>query len=87
MIAFVVLSGVTILLCQILQCLPVQYNWDKSIKDAKCIDVNTLTYAHAGINIFQDVLILALPIPWLLRLKLELHQKIGLIIMFQVGAL
>ncbi|EXJ61019.1 hypothetical protein A1O7_05172 [Cladophialophora yegresii CBS 114405] len=86
MIAFVVLSGVVVLLCQMLQCLPVAFNWDKSIRGAKCISINALTYGHAGINIFQDVLILALPIPWIMRLKLELNQKIGLVIMFQVGA-
>ncbi|OCT45585.1 integral membrane protein [Cladophialophora carrionii] len=85
MLAFVVLSGVVVLLCQLLQCLPVRFNWDKSIRGAKCINVNALTYGHAGINIFQDVLILALPIPWIMRLKLELNQKIGLVIMFQVG--
>ena len=84
-LGFVVLSGSVILLCQLLQCLPVQFNWDKSIRGAKCINVNALTYAHASINIIQDILILALPVPWILRLKLQLNQKIGLVIMFQVG--
>ncbi|KAJ9604560.1 hypothetical protein H2200_010673 [Cladophialophora chaetospira] len=84
-LGFVALSGIVILLCQLLQCLPVRFNWDKSIRGAKCINVNALTYAHAGLNIFQDLLILALPIPWILRLKLQLSQKIGLVIMFQVG--
>jgi hypothetical protein len=86
LLGFVVLAGTVILLCQLLQCLPVRFNWDKSIHNAKCINVNALTYAHAGINIFQDVLILALPIPWIMRLKLQPNQKIGLVIMFQVGA-
>ena len=85
-LGFVVLSGTVIVLCQLLQCLPVQYNWDKSIHHVKCINVNVLTYAHAALNIFQDVLILALPVPWILRLRLELNQKICLVIMFQVGA-
>jgi len=87
LLGFVALSGVVILLCQLLQCLPVQYNWNKSIRNAKCINVNALVYAHAGINILQDLMILALPIPWLLRLRLAFSQKIGLIVLFQVGAL
>jgi len=65
----------------------VQFNWDKSIDNAKCLDINALTYAHAAINIIQDFFILALPVPELLPLKLNLQQKIGLLVMFQVGIL
>lgn len=86
-LGFVVLPAFIIMLLQLLQCLPVQYNWDKSIDNAKCIDVTALVYAHAGINIAQDFVILGLPIPELLQLKLDLQQKIGLIVMFQVGIL
>lgn len=86
-LGFVVLPGIVILLLQLLQCIPVEFNWDKSITNAKCLNVNALTYAHAGVNIAQDFLILALPIPELLPLQLNLQQKIGLFVMFQVGAL
>jgi hypothetical protein len=86
-LGFVILPGILILLLQLFQCLPVQFNWDKSIDNAKCLNINALTYAHAGINIAQDFVILALPIPELLPLKLNLQQKIGLIVMFQVGIL
>jgi hypothetical protein len=86
-LVFVVLSGVVILLLQILQCLPVAYNWDKTISGAKCLNVNALTYTHAGITITQDLLILVLPLPELASLQLERNKKIGVILMFQVGAL
>ena len=86
-LVFVVLSGVVILLLQIFQCLPVAFNWDKTISGAKCLDVNALTYTHAGITIAQDLLLLVLPLPELATLQLERNKKIGLILMFQVGAL
>ena len=86
-LGLVILPTFIILLLQLLQCLPVAYNWDKSIANAKCLNINALTYAHASINIAQDLVILALPIPELLPIKLNLQQKIGLIVMFQVGAL
>ena len=85
LIGVVVLVGTTILLCQLLQCLPVQSNWNKNIRNAKCININALTYSYAALNIMQDILILALPLPWIFPLKLELHQKIGVLIMFQIG--
>jgi hypothetical protein len=86
LLGFVLLSGTTILFVQLFQCMPIRFNWDKDVK-GHCINVNALTYAHGAINIFQDVLILALPIPWVLALKkLATSQKIGLVIMFQLGA-
>lgn len=87
-LAFVISSGMAFLIAQLLQCLPVRYNWDKSLPTAKCINVNALAYAHASVSIAQDFIILILPIPELLSLlKLDRHQKIGLFIMFQVGIL
>ncbi|KEF60121.1 uncharacterized protein A1O9_04971 [Exophiala aquamarina CBS 119918] len=50
-----------------------------------CPNINALTFSHAAISIGKDFFILALPIPELLPLKLSLQQKIGLIVMFQVG--
>lgn len=85
-LGFVVLSSMISFFCVTFQCLPVQYNWDKDIHNAKCLDVNTLTYAHAGISVAQDVMILLLPIPWIIPLQLRRIQKIGMVIMFQAGA-
>ena len=86
-LVFVILSGVTILFIQIFQCLPVAYNWDKSIPGARCVNINALTYTHAAMSITQDLIILILPVPELVSLKLERKQKIGLFLVFQVGAL
>lgn len=84
---FVVLSGVTIIFLQIFQCIPVAYNWDKSISHARCININALTYTHAGMSIFQDLIILVLPMSELATLQLEKKQKVALFLVFQVGAL
>jgi hypothetical protein len=86
-LVFVICSGIVILFLQIFQCLPVAYNWDKSISDGRCLNVNALTYTHAGISIFQDIVILVLPISELATLKLGRQQKLGLFFVFQVGAL
>ena len=75
-LVFVALSGIVVLFLQIFQCRPIAYNWDRSIKGGKCLDVNALTYSHAGMTILQDFAILVLPIPELIRLKMEKRQKL-----------
>jgi hypothetical protein len=62
-------------------------HWDKSIPNGRCLNVNTLTYTHAAISIFQDLIILVLPIAELSSLKLERRRKIAVFFVFQVGAL
>lgn len=87
MLVFVICSGVVLLFLQVFQCLPVAYNWDKSILDGRCLSINTLAYTHAGLSIVQDVIILVLPISELSALKLGKKQKLGVFFVFQVGAL
>lgn len=86
-LGFVILPSIIFLVLLFVQCMPVAYNWDKSIDNGKCLNMNAIIYAHGGVNIAQDVLILALPLPQLLQLKLKLNQKIGLFFMFQLGIL
>lgn len=86
-LGFVILPSIIFMVLLFVQCMPVAYNWDKSIDSGKCLNMNAITYAHGGINIAQDLLILALPLPQLIPLKLKLSQKIGVFIMFQIGIL
>jgi hypothetical protein len=86
-LGFVALSSIIVIFLQIFQCTPIAYNWDRSIKGGKCLNVNALTYSHAGMTIFQDFAILLLPIPELLGLKMEIKKKLGVIFIFQIGLL
>lgn len=73
----------------IFQCSPVSYawtNWD-SEKHGSCVNVNAGVWSHAALNIFFDLVVLALPIPQLTRLQFTYSWKgkaqIG--IMFSTG--
>jgi hypothetical protein len=66
------------------------YNWEgwKDNNEAKkCLDLTALAYASAAINIAQDVFILVLPIPWLLKLNTTRKKKINILGMFNMGIL
>lgn len=68
------------------QCVPVAGAWDKSL-NAKCIDSAQFWVAYAVMNVLTDVMVLALPIPPILRLQLQPRDKILLCGIFTLGGL
>ena len=70
----------------ILQCQPVQFFWNHTIK-GHCIDINAFYTASGGLNLVSDIFILSMPIPILWSLKLSTERKLGVIFLFLLGAL
>ncbi|CAG8977585.1 hypothetical protein HYALB_00008361 [Hymenoscyphus albidus] len=52
----------------------------------KCLDAISMWYAMSISDLIVDILILAMPIPMVLHLKLRPKQKIGVLAMFLLGA-
>ncbi|KAK5118770.1 hypothetical protein LTR85_007976 [Meristemomyces frigidus] len=69
----------------IFQCTPVPAAWDSKIPGSTCINTTSFWMAYAIINILTDVLVLALPIPEIFRLHLNLRQRVGLCGVFLLG--
>lgn len=84
--AFCVGSSFAFTIVTIFQCHPVSYVWDKNQSRGHCINFNSVTWANGGLNILQDVLIVALPISEVRKLQLGQKRKIGLYVMFGLGA-
>lgn len=68
------------------QCIPIQAAWDKNIK-ASCIDTDVFWIAYAVGNVVTDAMVLALPIPSILSLKLNRRDKVLLCGIFLLGGL
>lgn len=83
---FVVASATTFTLVTVFQCTPVRRAWQLDLP-GKCINYNAVGWANAGLNIFQDILIVVLPIGELRSLQISSKKKIGLYAMFGVGSL
>ncbi|KAH6645270.1 hypothetical protein BKA67DRAFT_669379 [Truncatella angustata] len=66
-------------------CQPIARNWDQSIRGGFCGD-KVKYYMWLGIiNVVTDVLILALPIPFVYGLNMKLRKRLVLIAMFSIG--
>lgn len=79
--------GLAYVFTTIFQCKPIAVFWDKEIKDSKCLDNETFWMSYSIINIVFDVIILALPINPVRKLKLPKAKKIGLLVIFGMGTL
>lgn len=81
--------GAAFVFMSIFQCNPVQAAWTRwdGTVEARCINVNAIGWASAGINIGFDVAILILPLPGLVSLAMSWQRKIHLLFVFGLGSL
>jgi hypothetical protein len=85
-IAMIAASTIIIFFITVFACDPVPYFWDKDLH-GQCINLGALAYANGGLNIAQDLIIFALPLPVLTKLNMTTKRKIGVGFMFALGSL
>lgn len=79
--------AISVILEALLLCRPFAFNWDPTIPGGVCGDRNRV-YVSAGVlNVVTDFMVIALPVPHILGLKLVLRRKLGLLFMFTMGIL
>lgn len=81
----VVGSSVAITFVTIFPCRPIRAGWDITITDAKCIDRPAVYQATAILGAITDAMVLAIPLPVVIRLKISWRQKVGLMCFFCIG--
>lgn len=80
------ISSVAILLAA---CRPVSFFWDRfeANSTGQCLNINSMFIAFASINVFLDFLLLAIPIPRILKLQMTTKKKIIVIASLFLGIL
>ena len=87
-VGFIVVgSSVAIMFAAIFACSPVRSAWDLTITDGHCIDRPALYQATAILGAVTDLLVLAVPIPIVVTLRVPLKHKIALIAAFSIGGM
>ncbi|KAI7923317.1 hypothetical protein M0657_004915 [Pyricularia oryzae] len=74
-------------LTAMLQCSPVRTNWAFSASNGACNEQFEFYIAGAGIAIFTDVLVLALPFCIFLHLRISRHMKTAVLGVFLLGSI
>ncbi|KAK4131566.1 hypothetical protein BT67DRAFT_444614 [Trichocladium antarcticum] len=68
----------------ILACTPVKKSWNP-LMEGKCLAAGPSFTAYAVVTIISDVVVVIIPIPVLLKLKVNTGKKVGLIVIFLLG--
>lgn len=82
--AYVVAILILFVVLSIWQCTPVSAYWTIG-STGHCLDEGAVTLAAGIINCTADLLVTVLPIPTVMRLKLPLRQRIGVVILLSLG--
>jgi hypothetical protein len=85
--AWIVVSGLAYIIATIFQCTPIAAFWDRSITSFKCFKNEPWWISYATIQITTDFMLLALPIPQILKLSMSRAEKLGLCLVFGTGGL
>ncbi|RFU32958.1 hypothetical protein B7463_g3387, partial [Scytalidium lignicola] len=83
--AFIISHATSFIFAIIFQCHPIDSIWDRSIK-GKCINLEVVGFAGAAASIFEDVVILILPVSELNSINLGAKKKLSLVFMFSIGS-
>ncbi|KAH8887875.1 hypothetical protein GQ53DRAFT_725610 [Thozetella sp. PMI_491] len=87
-LVLMIASAVTLVGLIAFQCMPIQYfwlQWDGE-HEGRCLNSNWIAWGHAILNIVFDIWLLGIPLSHLRALKLSWKRKVGVALMFGVGA-
>ncbi|KAL8730562.1 MAG: hypothetical protein Q9166_004016 [cf. Caloplaca sp. 2 TL-2023] len=78
---------VSIVLGTCLICTPITWSFDKSDPNGKCGNLLKFERYTAVMSLITDAIIVVLPMPMLWRLQMKLQKKIGISVVFGLGAI
>ncbi|KAL7948446.1 hypothetical protein V8C42DRAFT_314482 [Trichoderma barbatum] len=82
---FMALWAISCAFVAIFQCTPIAYGWNPTIPGGYCVNYGALVLVAGICNIITDFIILAMPIPLVLKLNLSPQRKRMVIFTFAMG--
>lgn len=83
--AFMTCWAISCAFVAIFQCTPIAFGWDPSIVGGTCVNYGALVLVAGICNIITDFVVLAMPIPLVLKLNLSTQRKRMVIFTFAMG--
>ncbi|KAK1522397.1 uncharacterized protein CCOS01_10109 [Colletotrichum costaricense] len=82
---FLTTRSLMFLLLVIFQCTPIQSIWNRAIP-SQCLNLSAISSGGAACSILEDIVLIILPVPELMRLQLDKKKKVALFGMFALGS-
>ncbi|KAI9791606.1 MAG: hypothetical protein M1816_003692 [Peltula sp. TS41687] len=84
-ITFICLYTIILVFITIFICSPVAKAWDITITQGKCLNPAGLGISGGALNAVADLMVLLIPLPVIVRLKVATRQKIGTLAVILTG--
>ncbi|CEL07392.1 hypothetical protein ASPCAL10549 [Aspergillus calidoustus] len=84
LLVLIVCSGLWMVIGTLLICIPVQAFWDPSMPHT-CISREVVWFLNAALQIAGDLILVILPMPQLVRLRIPRRQKVCVMFIFALG--
>ncbi|KAG9234427.1 hypothetical protein BJ875DRAFT_12886 [Amylocarpus encephaloides] len=85
--AIIIAWMLAVILGSIFSCIPIQNAWLAGTPHARCLDMKIFQLALGSINILTDIVLVALPLPFVWRLNVPAAQKVQLVALLSTGGL
>ncbi|KAH6662166.1 hypothetical protein B0J14DRAFT_611015 [Halenospora varia] len=73
------------LMAVVFQCVPISTSWDNDVK-GRCVNPQALGFSGAGAGLFEDLVLIILPVSEFKTLTLNYRKKATLMFMFALGS-
>ncbi|KAL2846976.1 hypothetical protein BJY01DRAFT_247033 [Aspergillus pseudoustus] len=84
LLVLIVCSGLWMVIGTLLICIPVQAFWDQSISHT-CLSREVVWYLNAALQIAGDLILVLVPMPQLIKLRIPRKQKACVMLIFALG--
>jgi hypothetical protein len=84
-IAMTVLYAVVLIPIFFVACTPISASWDPLLHETHCWPWQYHSISAVSVNMFLDVVIVAMPLPVVWNIQMPMKKKIGVSAMFCVG--
>lgn len=88
-IIFTAVLGFAEVIAALFNCSPISHYWTQYFENSQghCVNINAFGWANASLGVATDIWMLYLPLSQIHKLQLHWKKKIGVMIMFMLGAL
>ncbi|KAK0642033.1 hypothetical protein B0T16DRAFT_335240 [Cercophora newfieldiana] len=82
--AIVMICNIWVFVGFFVNCIPLAKTWDPSVAGS-CLPMLSVTLGNSILHVITDFAIFVLPIPILVKLKINYKKKVGLVLVFSLG--
>ncbi|OIW26036.1 hypothetical protein CONLIGDRAFT_684574 [Coniochaeta ligniaria NRRL 30616] len=83
--AYTIVWAISTWIVNLTTCSPIAFYYDKTIPGGKCRNQAISGSINGGLSLLGDIMVLALPIPVVWSLKINLRKKVGIMGIFLLG--